>query len=249
MRREPLPPAGLLEKPITIHLTAVYKTAGALLRELSRAVNRGATKLRSESGLPVGTRFTLGLVTDELEDPIEVSGVVTASHPKGSLFEMLLRYDFDPGQSRRLLDAVLSLVQREEPSHGPRRESRVPLALGVESGGLRGVTISVENLSRHGCRLELHGTRVPPLRPGERLRMTLSGSSKGQKRRVVLALEVRWVRKGRGKGGKGLLLGAAFAGLTPRARARLASILRLRDLRPTIHLERVAGRPRSRRPA
>ena len=135
-----LPPVPALDKPITIHLTAVYETAGSLLRELCRAVNRGATKLRSESGLPVGTRFTLGLATAALRKPIEVAGVVTASVRKGPVFHMLLRYDFDPRESRPLLDSVLALALREAPPRGERRETRMPLTLGVEAGGLRGVT-------------------------------------------------------------------------------------------------------------
>jgi len=77
------------------------------------------------------------------------------------------------------------------------------------------------------------------LRQGDRLRMSLAGSSKGERRAVALELEVRWVRAGRGGGLA--VVGAAFTGLTPAAKARLASILRLRDLRPTIRLES-AGR-------
>jgi hypothetical protein len=247
MNREPsLPPLPLLEKPITIRLTAVYKTARALLRELSRAVNRGATRLRSESGLPVGTRFTLGLVTDALKTPIEVAGVVTASAPKGRHFEMRLRYDFDPVHSRRLLDSVLALVGREEPARRPRREGRLPLALSVAGGGMRGVRTSVEDLSRRGCRIQLLGARLPLLRPGDRLRMTLAGSSRGERRAVLLDVEVRWARAARGRPGKRLLVGAAFIGLSAKARARLHSILKLRDLRPTIHLTR-SGKRRSRR--
>ena len=59
--------------------------------------------------------------------------MVTGSVKRKRLFEMLLRYDFDPAESRRLLDSVLALVRREEPSVRPRREARVPLALGVRA--------------------------------------------------------------------------------------------------------------------
>ena len=245
MSREPrLPPVPPLPKPITIHLTAVYQTAAALLRELSRAVNRGATKLRSESGLPVGTRFTLGLVTEALRAPVEVAGVVTANTRKGRGFEMLLRYDFDPVQSRRLLDSVLALARHEEHVRRPRREARVPLALGVEAGGLRGVATAIENLSRRGCRLELRGVQVPALQAGDRLRMALSGRGRGP--RVDLTLEVRWVRSTRTRKDRRLLIGAAFVELGTRARARLHSILKLQDLRPTIRLRVLA---QTRRPA
>lgn len=234
LRPLPLP---LLEKPITIHLTAVYQTAGALLRELSRAVNRGATRLRSESGLPVGTRFTLALVTGSLRAPIEVQGVVTGSVKRKRLFEMLLRYDFDPAESRGLLDSVLALVRREEPSGRPPRETRVPLALGVRGKGLRGAAASLENLSGRGCRLVMSGARLPALKAGDHLLLRLAGSARGAGRGVSLHLEARWVRTGRGKKPKRLTLGAAFVGLSPGARTRLTSILKLRDFRPTILLE------------
>ena len=233
-----LPPVPPLDKPTSIHLTSVYETAGALLRELSRAVNRGATKLRSESGLPVGTRFTLGLVTAALPKPIEVAGVVTASARQGRAFQMLLRYDFDPSQSRRLLDSVLALVRREERARGPRREARMPLTLGVEGGGFRGVTTEVLNLSPRGCRLELRGAQVPSLRAGDRLRMALSDRGRGKK--VVMNLEVRWVRGSRKQ--ETLLVGTAFVGLSPAARARLLLILKLKDLRPRIRVQRVRNK-------
>jgi hypothetical protein len=245
MAHRPQPPP-LLEKPITIHLTAVYQTAGALLRELSRAVNRGATRLRSESGLPVGTRFTLGLVTGALRAPIEVQGVVTGSVKRKEAFEMLLRYDFDPAEARGLLDSVLALVRREEPSVEPRREARVPLALGIRGEGLRGAMASIENLSGRGCRLVMSGSRLPALRPGDHRRLRLSGSARGERRRVSLDLEIRWVRRGRGKKAQRLTLGASFVNLSAGAQDRLASILKLRDFRPTILLEppRKTARPR-----
>jgi hypothetical protein len=244
LRPLPLP---LLEKPITIHLTAVYHTAGALLRELSRAVNRGATRLRSESGLPVGTRFTLALVTGALRAPIEVQGVVTGSVKRKRLFEMLLRYDFDPADSRRLLDAVLALVRNEEPAVRPRREARVPLSLGVLGASLRGAVASLDDLSPRGCRLIMSGARLPALKTGDRLRLRVSGSGLGAGRSVALDLETRWVRAGRGRKAKRLTMGAAFVGLSPRARARLDTILKLRDFRPTLLLERPSQTSRRRR--
>jgi hypothetical protein len=247
MPNRPLP-LPLLEKPITIHLTAVYKTAGALLRELSRAVNRGATKLRAESGLPVGTRFTLNLVTEALRAPIEVEGVVTSSVKQKRLFEMLLRYDFDPAQSRRLLDSVLALVRREEPSVRPRTEARVPLALSVLGPGLRGAEATLENLSRSGCRLALRGARLPALRAGDLLRLRLSGRGRGGKAEATLDLETRWVRASGGGKAKRLTLGASFRGLSSKARERLEAVLKLREFRPTIRFERVSSSTRTRRP-
>jgi PilZ domain-containing protein len=235
-----LPPVPSLEKPIAIHLTAVYKSAASLLHELSRAVNRGATRLRSESGLPVGTRLTVGLLTDALRRPIVVSGVVTASTPRGRAFEMLLRYDFDPDQSRRVLNAAMALLRREEPTRSPRASPRLPVALGVDSGDVRSArATNVLNLSRTGCRMRIEGGRLPALQAGDRLSMTLAGGRRGLRRAVPLGLELRWVRTARAGRRRALLVGGAFVDLTPEARSRLSAILRLQDFKPTIRLRGV----------
>jgi hypothetical protein len=244
-----LPPVPKLEKPIAIHLTAVYKSAASLLHELSRAVNRGATKLQSESGLPVGTRLTVGLVTDALRRPIVVSGIVTSSAPRGRAFEMLLRYDFDPDQSRRVLNAAIALLRREEPTRHPRGSPRLPVALGVDSAGLAGaLATSVLNLSRTGARLRIEGTRLPALRAGDRLAMTFAGGRAGLRRAVPLRLDLRWVRTAGDGRRRALLVGGAFSALTPEARTRLQAILRLQDFKPTIKLRRVEPGPERRTP-
>jgi hypothetical protein len=106
---------------------------------------------------------------------------------------------------------------------------------------------SIENLSARGCRLVMRGKRLPALAPGDRLRLRLAGSARGEGRSVSLELETRWVRPGRGKKVKHLTLGASFVGLSAGARTRLSSLLKLRDFRPTIQLQplgRTAGRRR-----
>src|SRR5258708_37092998 len=90
-------------EPPPIRLRAYYRTAGALLRELSRALNRGRTLLRAESGLPVGTRLALVMVTASLRAAIEVSGTVTNWRRRGTCPEIAVRFLLDTAARRRRL--------------------------------------------------------------------------------------------------------------------------------------------------
>ena len=47
---------------------------------------------------------------------------------------MRLRYDFDPGQQRKRLREAMAELRRL--NYGPRRETRVPLALKTEAKAL-----------------------------------------------------------------------------------------------------------------
>jgi PilZ domain-containing protein len=245
---------GLLhDHPISIRLTAYYKTAGALLRELSRAVNQGRTRLSAESGLPVGTRLTLALTTAALPKPIEVVGTVTSRRARGALFEMVLRYDFEPERFRTLLAQTIAVLEREDPPRKPRTEARIPVALEVAAGGLaRTVRTTVQNFSREGCRLELRAPRLPRLQAGDRLEMTISGGRAGSRRPMRIALELRWAGREQKSGkGKRLVVGGRFLNLTRTSRERIAAIVRFEDVRPTIRIRHVVpARPaaRGRRP-
>jgi hypothetical protein len=236
--------SSLHHQPISTRLTAYYKTAGALLRELSRAVNQGRTRLSSESGLAVGTRLTLALTTAALPKPIEVVGTVTARRMRGALYEMVLRYDFDPERFRGLLARTVAALKREDPPRKPRTEARIPMALSVDAGALaRVLRTTLQNFSRAGCRLELRAARMPKLEAGDRLEMTVSGSRAGSRRPMRAELEVRWVgRAARSADGRKVLFGARFVGLSAAARQRIGTILRLEDFRPTIRIRRL--RPR-----
>jgi hypothetical protein len=245
--------AALHHLPISIRLTAYYKTAGALLRELSRAVNQGQTRLSSESGLAPGTRLTLALTTAALPAPIEVVGTVTARRMRGRQFEMTLRYDFEPERFRGLLARTIAALKREDPPRKPRSEARIPMTLAVDAGALaRTLRTTVQNFSRAGCRLELRAARLPKLAAGDRLEMAVSGSRTGSRRPMRVPLEVRWVgRVTRSAGGRKVLVGARFLGLSAAARERIGTILRLEDFRPTIRIRRLAPprRPARRRVA
>jgi hypothetical protein len=178
--------------PGPIRLVAVYRSVGALLRELSRAVNQGQTLLQADSGLPAGTRLVLVMTTESLSAPIEVQGVVTDCRPRGRRMAMTLRYDFDPEPHRSRLREALAELRRE--NHRPRREPRVPLALRTDAAALlRGLSVTVSDASRAGARLELVGERLPAVASGDRLVMTLAGSRPGSRRPARLLLEAMWV--------------------------------------------------------
>jgi hypothetical protein len=239
-------------EPPPIRLRAYYRTAGALLRELSRALNRGRTLLRAESGLPVGTRLALVMVTASLRAPIEVSGTVTNWRRRGTRHEMAVRYDFDPARFRGRLAQALAELKRE--TRPPRLAARVPLALPVDAVPLaRTLRAIIENVSRAGCQLELRGPRVPRLAVGSRLDMTLSGSGAGRRSPQRLLLDIRWVgRRRRTAQGARVPVGGRFLAPGAAARARIRDILRFEDPKPRIRIRAIlppvdSARPRAGR--
>jgi hypothetical protein len=225
--------------PGPIRLLAMYRSAGALLRELSRALSQGQTLLRADSGLPAGTHLVLLMTTDSLTAPIEVQGVVTDCRPRGRKMAMTLRYDFDPEPHRSRLREALAQLRRE--NHRPRREPRVPLALRTDAAALlRGLSATVSDASRAGARLELVGERLPAVASGDHLVMRLAGSLPGSRRPARLVLEAIWVgphgRSGRTRRQE---VGGRFLGLSPALRERILSILRFDDARPALELVRI----------
>jgi hypothetical protein len=238
----------VLHTPGPIRLLAGYRSAGSLLRELSRALNQGQTLLRADSGLPAGTRLVLVMTTDAVSAPIEVQGVVTACRPRGRKMAMTLRYDFDPEPHRSRLREAMAELRRE--TRRPRREPRVPLALRTDAAALlRGLSATVSDASRAGARLELVGRSLPAVASGDRLVMTLAGSRPGSRRPVRLVLEAMWVgaqhRSGRERRQE---VGGRFLGVSPSLKRRIVAILSFDDARPAlrlVRLERKARRPDS----
>ncbi len=236
-----------------IRLRAYYRTASTLLRELSRALNRGRTLLRAESGLAVGTRLALVMVTDSLKAPIEVSGTVTAWRRRGARHEMAVRYDFDPAPFRPRLAQAMAELRRD--TRPPRLAARLPLALHVDAVPLaRTLRAAIENLSRAGCRLELRGPRLPRLAVGSRLDMTLSGGRRGSRSPRRLLLDLRWMGRWRpAPGGGRVVVGGRFVAPSAAARECIRTILRFDDLRPRIRIrailppESTKSRPRAGR--
>src|SRR5215470_10946959 len=186
---------------VPVRIRAFYRSAGGLLRELSRALNQEHTSLRAESGLPVGTRIALVLATDALRRPIEIWGTVTGCRRRGARHEIGLRYDFDVAPHRARLNQAVKELERE--TRKPRREARLPTVLAVDASALaRGLRATVSNLSRAGCRIELEGPRLPRLDVGGRLVMALTGSRRGTRKAVRLLLDLRWIgvkRRRRGR--------------------------------------------------
>ena len=227
--------------PGPIRLVAAYRTAEALLRELSRALCQGQTLLKADSGLPTGTRLVLVMTTPSVSAPIEVHGVVTHCRPVGPKMAMRLRYDFDPEPQRQRLREAMDELRRD--TRRPRREPRVPLALPTEAKALlRGLSATVQNASRTGARLELVGPRLPAVASGDRLVMRLAGSRRGTKRPVRLVLEALWVGKQRRSGAlRRQEVGGRFVGLSPTLRTRIGAILRFDDARPELELVRIVS--------
>jgi hypothetical protein len=232
-----------------IRLMAAYRTAGSLLRELSRAISQGQTLLKADSGLPPGTRLVLVMTTPSVSAPIEVQGTVTHCRPQGAKMEMRLRYDFDPGPQRRRLSEAMAELRRG--TRRPRREPRVPLALRTEAQALlRGLSATIQNASRAGARLELVGTRLPAVASGDRLVMALAGSRRGTRRAVALVLEALWVGRQRRTGAsRRQEVGGRFVGLKPTLRERIGAILRFDDARPALQLVRIETPARLQRRA
>ena len=225
--------------PGPIRLMAVYRSAGSLLRELSRALNQGQTLLKADSGLPAGTRLVLVMTTEALSAPIEVQGVVTACRPRGRKMAMTLRYDFDPEPHRSRLREAMAELRRE--TRRPRREPRVPLALRTDAAALlRGLSATVSDASRAGARLELVGRSLPAVASGDRLSMTLAGSRPGSRRPARLVLEAMWVgpqhRSGRERRQE---VGGRFLGVSPALKRRIVAILSFDDARPALRLRRI----------
>jgi hypothetical protein len=225
--------------PGPIRLLAVYRSAGLLLRELSRALNQGQTLLKADTGLPAGTRLVLVMATDALSAPIEVQGVVTACHPHGRKMAMTLRYDFDPEPHRSRLREAMAELRRQ--TRRPRRQPRVPLALRTEATALvRGLSATVSDASRAGARLELVGRSLPAVASGDRLVMTLAGSRPGSRRPVRLVLEAMWVgEQHRSGSARRQEVGGRFLGVSAALERRILAILSFDDARPALRLVRI----------
>ena len=224
-----------------IRLMAAYRTAEALLRELSRAISQGQTLLKADSGLPAGTRLVMVMTTPSLSSPIEVHGTVTHCKPQAGKMSMRLRYDFDPGSHRKRLREAMDELRRA--TRSPRRDTRVPLALRTEAKAiLRGLSATVQNASRTGARLELVGRRLPEVAEGDRLVMRLAGSKRGQRRPARLVLEALWVGRQQRSGSlRRQEVGGRFLGLSATLRGRIGAILRFDDARPALQLVRILG--------
>lgn len=235
-----------------VRLHAWYRSASSLLRELSRALNKGRTILRADSGLPVGTHLVLVMSADCLSAPIEVQGTVTAWSVRGKRHVMTLRYDFDPGPHRARLAEAMAELRRE--TRRPRRTPRVPLELTAEPAALPGgVSVSVVELSRGGARLRLSGARLPEVAPGSRIVLGIAGRGAGARAALRLTLEVRWTGPKRRRGGRPAReVGGRLVGLNAALRKRLRAILTFEEARPRLTLRAIepppATKPTRRRP-
>lgn len=219
-----------------VRLHAWYRSAGSLLRELSRALNQGQTLLRADSGLPVGSHLVLVMAADRLSTPLEVQGTVTSLELRGGQHEMTLRYDFDPGAQRGALNEALAEMRRQ--TTRPRKVTRVPLTLAADAAELaRGLQVTVTDASRNGARLHLAGTTLPEVVPGSRLVMRHQGRAPGTRRPLRLELEARWVGPARRSRGRSVrVVGGRFTHVSDTMKKRLRALLRFEEVRPRVSL-------------
>jgi len=233
----------------TVRLHAWYRSAGALLRELSRALNQGQTLLRADSGLPVGTHLVLVMGADCLSTPLEVQGTVTSWDVQERQHEMTLRYDFDSRSQRASLNEALAELRRQ--NRGPRRLARVPLTLATDAAALAGgLEVTVTDASRTGARLRITGHALPTLKEGSRLVMRHQGQSPGTRRPLRLELEARWVgpvRRLRGRATR--VVGGRFTHVSEAMQKRLRALLRFDEVRPRVSLTAIEPPPATRKPA
>jgi len=224
--------------PLRLH--AWYGSAGALLRELSRALNQGQSLLRADSGLPVGTRMVLVMSAECLTGPIEVEGTVTSRRARGRHCEMTLRYDFDPGSQRGRLDEALAELRAQ--TRRPRRSARVPLTLSADSTALaRGMRVTVIDVSHGGARLRVEAARPLGVAPGDRLVLCHRGERPGTRRSLRLILDVRWTQTRRSGRRAVQVIGGRFVEPSDPLRKRLRALLRFEETRPRLGL--IAVRP------
>jgi len=229
-----------------VRLHAWYRSAGSLLRELSRALNQGQTLLRADSGLPVGTHLVLVMAAEGLTTPLEVQGTVTSSELRDGRHEMTLRYDFDSGAQRGALNEALAQMRRQ--TRRPRKVARVPLTLTTDADELaRGLEVTVTDASRNGARLRLAGQTLPAVEPGSRLVMRHQGRAPGTRRPLRLELEARWVGPARRSRGRSVrVVGGRFTHVSDTMKKRLRALLRFDEARPRVRLVAIEA-PRGRR--
>jgi hypothetical protein len=232
-----------------VRLHAWYRSAGSLLRELSRALNQGQTLLRADSGLPVGTRLVLAMAADGLSTPLEVQGTVTSSEFRAGQHEMTLRYDFDSGAQRGALNEALAGMRRQ--TKRPRKVTRVPLTLATDADELaRGLEVTVTDASRSGARLRIAGTTLPDVAPGSRLVLRHQGRAPGTRRPLRLDLEARWVGPARRSRGRSVrVVGGRFTHVSDTMKDRLKALLRFEEVRPRVSLVAIEPPPANRGPA
>jgi hypothetical protein len=230
----------------SVRLHAWYGSAGALLRELSRALNQGQTLLRADSGLPVGTHLVLVMAAECLSKPLEVQGTVTSWSIQRRRHEMTLRYDFDSGAQRAGLNEALAELRRL--TRRPRRAARVPLTLATDAASLAsGLEVTVIDASASGARLRIAGKTLPVVKEGSRLVLRHQGQGPGTRRPLRLELEARWVGPARrARGGSARIVGGRFTRVSDAMKKRLRALLRFDEVRPRVSLTAIEPPPAGR---
>jgi hypothetical protein len=216
------PPA----EPIRFRVS--FRSAAALLAELTRSIHRGTVSLPSPRPLPPGTRFLFELHASGVTTPAEVLGEVVQVTPRAE-GGFLLAIRYFPGQSRAGVDAALERLLDAHRFEQLRRHPRIPLHLRAQEERTGAPRYLVRDLSRSGMGVEVETGALPAyVRTGQPflLEVGLEGG--------LLALhgEVVWTWSPAPPGTRPAKLGARFGRLRPEVQARLDEVLALRALPP-----------------
>lgn len=150
----------LADEGLPLRMQATYKTAQETIEELTRAVSKSELSLETKRPLSVGSRFVFEIGSPDLDQPLQIRGIVTRVVEHGpdldgrDRYGMTVKYLFDSAEERARVEAAVERIL-SMPSDETRREyPRIPTAYRVvESGDTLGATYTLRNLSEGGMML------------------------------------------------------------------------------------------------
>jgi hypothetical protein len=147
-----------------VRLKVSYKSPQALLAELTKSVGRGGTRIESEKGLPVGTRFIFELRSVGLAQPVEVGGTVIQVLP-GPNGKKWLHVKYEPPKDRKGIEAVLQQISNTGRYDKQRKHARVPMHVRVVESH-DGPDYRLRDISKGGLGIDVEGTLPAEVRVG-----------------------------------------------------------------------------------
>lgn len=197
-----------------IRLRTEYKTAHETVQEITRALSKRELSLETKNPLKVGTQFFFEISSVELDQPLEIRGVVTWVMAHGqdvdgrTRYRMNVKYLFDTDQERARLEAAVDAILRTPPSEKRRAWPRIPTSYRVaESGSPLRSTYTMRNLSEGGMMLVPDAPQLGGETVLQDTRVKLVIVAAGQTHEI-LGTAV-WI-EGRGAAGAGGGLGVQF---------------------------------------
>lgn len=210
-----------------IRLKVNYESASALITEYTTSVSKGGCQLRSQRGLPVGSRFIFELFAKDSDQPVQIQGeVVRSEKSEDGMYEIGIRYTPTESAERARLDQLIQEIFDDQKFEKARRHPRIPVNLIAKDGSDPSRAYLVRDLSRGGMGLRLpNDASMPPgMKVGRKLRLAveLEGESS-----VDIRGEVVWVVEGRSGLSHGRI-GVSFPVVGNRQIAALEALTRLK---------------------